>query len=71
MTCNHSIIKDHSKAHHTEIIRATNEALEEEAVEEEDLEEVEDQLFVIIVRSQGTMQETTHKHLRHVCIFTQ
>jgi hypothetical protein len=31
-------------------------------MEEEDLEEVEDQQFVIIFRNQGTMQEIFHNH---------
>jgi hypothetical protein len=69
--CNHSIIKDLSIIHHVEIIKETEEASEEEVVEEEALEEVEDQLFVITVRNQGTMQETSHNHLRHVCIVMQ
>jgi hypothetical protein len=42
ITCNHSVIKDPSITHRTEIIREIEEALEEEVVEEEDLEEVED-----------------------------
>jgi hypothetical protein len=46
-----------------EIIKETEEASQEEVMEEEALEEVEDQLFFITVRNQGTMKNTFHNHL--------
>jgi hypothetical protein len=54
-----------------EIIKETKEALEEEVIEVEALEEVEDRQCVTTVRNLGTMQETSHNHLQHVCIFAQ
>jgi len=54
-----------------ETIKEIEEALEEEVMEDEDLEEVEHQYFVTIVRNLYTMKDISHSHLRHVCIVAQ